>query len=532
MKGGAGMSAPLTLTGFENLSGLGEVLEIGLLLLFCLLLFLIFLYSLSQLHLLISYLRKRKDSTKDLTGFENLLSLDHYPLVTIQLPLYNEKEVVERLLNNIARIDYPKEKLEIQVLDDSTDESAFITRKLVSHLQESGLQIHYLSRTNRKDFKAGALKEGLKTAKGEFIAIFDSDFLPRPDWLKRTLPYFQDERIGVVQTRWGHLNRNFSLLTKIQAFALDFHFILEQNGRNYSKNFINFNGTAGIWRKQCILEAGNWQGDTLTEDLDLSYRAQLKGWRFKYLEAIETSAELPITLEAVRSQQFRWNKGAAENFRKNFKKIMSAKGLSLETRIHSFFHLLNSSLFLLILGLSLLSLPILLLTGREEYSVFFDLMLFFGISSLIFFISYWVTYSRIHGKGFKDFLSFIGMFLSFFSIAMGFSLHNSRAVLEGHLGMKSKFVRTPKFNVLGRNFSHQNLRKGEPGKIRFQLILEILLLIYFSLAIILAFWLNKYSMLLFHLMLVSGYGFVVFHSLFGSYTTKKVPQLKVSKNHP
>src|SRR5690606_11228414 len=222
--------------------------------------------------------------------------------------------------------------------------------------------------------------------------------------------------LGVVQTRWGHLNRNYSLLTKVQAFALDFHFILEQNGRHHSGNFINFNGTAGIWRKQCIEEAGNWQGDTLTEDLDLSYRAQLKHWKFKYLDFIETPAELPISIDAVRTQQFRWNKGAAENFQKNFKKVLAAENLSIITRIHCFFHLLNSSLFILILLLSLLSLPLLFLSGRPEYAIFFDLMLFFGISSLIFLISYWVTYSRIHRSGFRSFLNFLGMFFSFFSI--------------------------------------------------------------------------------------------------------------------
>lgn len=432
-------------------------------------------------------------------------------MVTIQLPLYNEKEVVERLLNNISQIDYPKEKLEIQVLDDSTDESAAITRKIVSSLQESGLPIHYLSRTNRKDFKAGALKEGLKMAKGDFIAIFDSDFLPPSDWLKRTLPHFVDENIGVIQTRWGHLNRNFSLLTKVQAFALDYHFILEQNGRNYSDNFINFNGTAGIWRKECILEAGNWQGDTLTEDLDLSYRAQLQHWKFKYLESVETPAELPITIEAVRSQQFRWNKGAAENFRKNFGKIITAKGISGITRIHCFFHLLNSSLFLLILSLSLLSLPVLFLSARPEYSLFFDLMLFFGSSTLIFLIAYWVSYSRIHGSKFRDFVNFIGMFLSFFSIAMGFSLHNSRAVLEGHLGMKSRFVRTPKFNV---SESGPALRIKRKVKLDFQLFLEFLLFLYFGLAVAAAFILDNFSLLPFHLMLLFGFGYIVFNSTF------------------
>ncbi len=486
-----------------------ETLEICLLLLFCLLLFLIFLYSLSQLHLLIIYLRKRRQD-KHPEDSEELLALTELPCVTIQLPLYNEKEVVERLLKNIARIEYPREKLEIQVLDDSTNESKRLTEKLVSELRP-GLDIKILTRNNRKDFKAGALKEGLKTAKGDFIAIFDSDFLPSSDWLLWTLPHFHTENIGVVQTRWGHLNRDFSLLTKVQAFALDYHFILEQNGRNLSGNFINFNGTAGIWRKECVLEAGNWQGDTLTEDLDLSYRAQLKHWKFKYLESVVTPAELPITIEAVRSQQFRWNKGAAENFRKNFGKIISAKGITNETRIHCFFHLLNSSLFLLVLCLSLLSLPVLFLSHRPEYSDYFALMVFFGSSTFIFFLAYWTSYSRIHRHRFIDFINFIGLFLSFFSIVMGFSLHNSRAVLEGHLGRKSKFIRTPKFNI-SESSPPPDLKKK--SKLNFQLFLEFLLFLYFAFAVAAAFNLNNYSLLPFHLMLFFGFGYIVFNSTF------------------
>ena len=223
---------------------------------------------------------------------------------------------MDRLLDNIALMDYPKDKLEIQVLDDSTDETVATTKIHVDKLKAQGLDITQITRTNRQGFKAGALKEGLEIAKGEYIAIFDADFLPEPNWLKKTIPYFKDSEIGVVQTRWGHINRDYSTLTKIQAFALDAHFTLEQVGRSSKGHFINFNGTAGVWRKDCILDAGNWEGDTLTEDLDLSYRAQLKNWKFKYLEDVETPAELPVVISAARSQQFRWNKGGAENFQK------------------------------------------------------------------------------------------------------------------------------------------------------------------------------------------------------------------------
>ncbi len=267
----------------------------------------ILIYALAQLNLLFNYVRaqNKKETPKKI----NWEQLDEVPYVTIQLPVYNEKYVMERLLRNIVLMDYPKERLEIQVLDDSTDETLAETAALITELQQTGVDIQHVLREKRTGFKAGALKEGLNTAKGEFIAIFDADFLPKPDWLKRTVPHFTSENIGVVQTRWGHLNRDYSILTKVQAFALDAHFSLEQVGRNSQNHFINFNGTAGIWRKQCILDAGNWEGDTLTEDLDLSYRAQMKGWKFAYLEDVETPAELPVVISAARSQQFQMEQG-------------------------------------------------------------------------------------------------------------------------------------------------------------------------------------------------------------------------------
>lgn len=298
---------------------------------------LIFMYSLAQLNLLYNYLSSKK-ANKDCETFD-LSKSEEVPFVTIQLPVFNEMYVMDRLLENIALIDYPKDKLEIQVLDDSTDETVETTKLQIEKIQNTGLDIKHITRTDRSGFKAGALKEGLKIAKGEFIAIFDADFLPKPNWLKCTIPYFKDEQIGVVQTRWSHINRNYSLLTKIQAFALDAHFTLEQVGRNSKGHFINFNGTAGIWRKECIIDAGNWEGDTLTEDLDLSYRAQLKNWKFKYLEDVETPAELPVVISAARSQQFRWNKGGAENFRKMLKRVITSKNISSKTKIHGLLHL-------------------------------------------------------------------------------------------------------------------------------------------------------------------------------------------------
>ena len=409
-------------------------------------LILIFFYSLAQLNLLVNYLGYKKRN-EEAPKF-NLLDPKEIPFVTIQLPIYNEEYVMERLLENIAKIEYPKSKLEIQVLDDSTDDSVIETARRVAELQETGLDIKHIRRENRQGYKAGALKEGLEIAKGDFIAIFDADFLPEADWLKKTVPYFKDEEIGVVQTRWGHINRDYSTLTRIQAFALDAHFTLEQVGRNSKGHFINFNGTAGIWRKECIFDAGNWEGDTLTEDLDLSYRAQLKNWKFKYLEDVETPAELPVVISAARSQQFRWNKGGAENFRKTVLSVITAKNIPFKTKFHGVMHLLNSSMFLCVFTVALLSIPMLYIKNTYGHLGWvFEVTSFFILSTIILFVCYWFTYKSIQGSSFDNFVDYIKLFFTFFSVALGFSLHNTVAVLEGHLGKRSEFVRTPKFNI-------------------------------------------------------------------------------------
>ena len=422
------------------------LLEIIIICVYSIALILIFMYALAQLNLLFNYLGSQKN--KENSPEFDFSNTEEIPYVTIQLPVFNEIYVMDRLLKNIVLIDYPKDKLEIQVLDDSTDESVESTATLIEALQKEGFDIQHIQRTNREGFKAGALKEGLVDAKGEYIAIFDADFLPQTDWLKRTIPFFKDEAVGVVQTRWGHINRDYSILTRIQAFALDAHFTLEQVGRNSKGHFINFNGTAGVWRKTCIIDAGNWEGDTLTEDLDLSYRAQLKDWKFKYLENVETPAELPVAISAARSQQFRWNKGGAENFQKMMWRVLKSKNISAKTKLHSLLHLLNSTMFLNVLIVGILSIPMLYI--KNEYAhlkMYFYVMSFFVISTLIFFICYWFMYKKSHGSSLKNFVQYIILFFTFFSIAMGFSLHNSIAVLEGHFGKRSDFVRTPKFNI-------------------------------------------------------------------------------------
>jgi cellulose synthase/poly-beta-1,6-N-acetylglucosamine synthase-like glycosyltransferase len=473
------------------------------------------MYALAQLNLLFNYLSARK-ITSDCSTFD-FSNSEEIPYVTIQLPVYNELYVMERLLSNIAELDYPKEKLEIQVLDDSTDESFATTKAQIKQLQSTGLDIQHVTRSGRGGFKAGALKEGLKTAKGEFIAIFDADFLPKADWLKLTIPYFKESEIGVVQTRWGHLNRDYSVLTKVQAFALDAHFTLEQVGRNSKGHFINFNGTAGVWRRDCIIDAGNWEGDTLTEDLDLSYRAQLKNWKFKYLEEVETPAELPIVISAARSQQFRWNKGGAENFQKMAARVIRNDKVPFKTKIHSLLHLLNSTMFLNIFIVAVLSIPMLYIKNEYEHlKVYFYVMSFFVLSTIIFFICYWFMYKNMYGGGFKKFVRYIGMFFTFFSIAMGFSLHNSIAVLEGHFGKKSDFIRTPKFNISTVKESWKD-NKYLTKNISPNVILEGILMLYFAFGMYSAFVVGDqggdFGLFPFHFMLFIGFGFVFFKSL-------------------
>ena len=479
--------------------------------LYCLAILLLFFYGFSQLNLLINYLKNQKKTDKSIQFDFTIPS--EIRAVTIQLPIYNEKYVVERLLITIAELDYPKDKLEIQVLDDSTDESIIDTKKIVDRLSSEGLDIKLMTRSNRIGFKAGALKEGLVTAKGEFIAVFDADFVPQKEWLLQTIPYFKDATIGVVQTRWGHLNRNYSILTKIQAFALDAHFILEQVGRNSKSHFINFNGTAGVWRKACIIDAGNWESDTLTEDLDLSYRAQLRNWKFKYLIDVVTPAELPVIISAARSQQFRWNKGGAENFRKMNWRVITSKNISVKTKIHGLLHLLNSSMFLFIFLMAVLSVPVVFIKNQyPQLAVFFNVLAFFVFTSLVFFTCYWFTFKKIHGGGIANFFKYIGLFFTFYSIAMGFSFHNTVAVLEGLWGKKSEFVRTPKFNIESlKDKWKQNTYISK--KVSKNIIIEGLLLIYFLFGIYSGIRLNDYGLLPFHLMLSIGYGYVFVKSI-------------------
>ncbi|MDG3584014.1 cellulose synthase family protein [Galbibacter pacificus] len=488
-----------------------EIASYIILTIYIIALLLILFYSITQLNLLLNYLKFRRQK-KNMPKFD-FSGAKQIPNVTIQLPIYNEAYVVERLLENISEIEYPAEKLEIQVLDDSTDESIEKTSKKIKELRHRGIDIKHITRANRIGFKAGALKEGLAIAKGDFIAIFDADFLPKADWLKKTVPYFKNQKIGVVQTKWGHINRNYSLLTKIQAFALDAHFTIEQVGRSAKNHFINFNGTAGIWRKNCIIDAGNWQSDTLTEDLDLSYRAQLKNWKFLYLEDVETPAELPVIISAARTQQFRWNKGGAENFKKNIGNVINSRNIPIKTKLHGVAHLLNSSMFLCALLVAVLSIPIWFIQQQNivpPWVVNFTWV--FIASTLILYICYWFPYKYIHAGKNMNIANYTVDFIRFFTIVLGFTLHNSMAVLEGYRGKKSEFIRTPKFNVMSIKDRWQG-NKYVSKSISKNLFFEAFLMLYFLFGLIYAFILKDFSFFPFHLMVFFGFSFVFFQSI-------------------
>ena len=356
--------------------------------------------------------------------------------VTIQLPLYNELYVVERLINAVCEIDYPKEKLEIQVLDDSTDETTNIVKNIVAKKKLEGFDISHIRRGTRKGFKAGALKEGLKIAKGEYIAIFDADFIPHKNFLKKTLPFFSNEKIGMVQTRWEHINGNYSILTKAQALALDGHFVIEQSVRNKAGFFINFNGTGGIWKKACIEDAGNWHDDTLTEDLDLSYRAQLNGWKFVFLKDFTSPAELPSEINALKNQQFRWTKGAIETAKKILPAVWKSD-VALRVKLQATFHLTNNIVFPFILLAAILNVPLIFIKNSGSYTAYFAILSLFVLAFISSFLFYLYSQKDIR----TDWRKKIVLFPIFMAGSMGFAVNNSRAVVEGLLSRKSEFVR-------------------------------------------------------------------------------------------
>lgn len=480
--------------------------------LYFLLLLFIFLYSVVAFYLTILYLRSKKKPKKQ--GNLSILLESNYPKVTVQLPVYNEMYVVERLIDAVCQLNYPSEKLEIQVLDDSNDETVVIIANKVAEWQTKGVDIQYIRRDDRKGFKAGALDYGLKQCKGEFIAIFDADFVPESDFLIKTIfPFVKNEKIGVVQTRWGHLNQNYSLLTRLQAFALNAHFRVEQVGRNKGKHFINFNGTAGIWRKACIEDAGGWSADTLTEDLDLSYRAQLKGWVFKYIEKVVVPAELPIDMAGLKNQQFRWSKGAAECAKKNLGKVLKSPDLSLWTKFTAVFHLMNSSVYIVIAGLVLLSVPLVNIgMSNPEYIYLYKYFGFFLINTFFLGFMYFIATKDESKSTLIEFFRFIGFFPVFLTTMLGLTTYNFIGVIEGYLGIKSPFVRTPKYNLKpkGEKWSVKQYAKTFVSPL---LLIDVGIIAYASYGIYLSVLSGNVSMLIFLAMVVCGFSYTLLLSL-------------------
>lgn len=472
---------------------------------------LIFIYSMAQFHLLLHYLRRKKQEIPEAPDSTDA----SLPWVTVQLPVYNEPLVTERLIDQIVQLDYPRNKLHIQVLDDSTDETKEICQQKVSEYAQQGVNIERIHRAGREGFKAGALQHGLATARGDFIAVFDADFLPEPDFLRKTIPYFKDEKTGVVQTRWGHLNEDYSLITRMQAFQLNAHFSIEQSGRSQAGYFLQFNGTAGVWRKQTIMDAGGWKADTLTEDLDLSYRAQLKDWKIRYCQDIVAPAELPIDIEGLKSQQFRWMKGGAENARLRLSDHLDAE-IPFVKKVHGMIHLLSSSVFLLVLVLAITSVPLAFMypvTGinLKLFSPFVLPLIMLGI------VYYRANADTSWAKlpGWKRLGRFIVLFPTFLSLSMGLSWHTSRAILEGYRNKKSAFVRTPKFNITGPQRASVLRQKEQRNNV--SIGMEGWLALCFLAAVVAAIGTGHYAFLPYHILLVFGFGTIFMMSIHQRY---------------
>ncbi|HZS43996.1 MAG TPA: cellulose synthase family protein [Blastocatellia bacterium] len=434
------------------------------------------------------------------------------PRVTVQLPLYNEMYVVERLIEAVCKLDYPRELIDIQVLDDSTDETQAIARKLVDFYRNEGHRIFYIHRENRHGFKAGALDEGLKSAEGEFVAVFDADFIPRPDTLMKMIHHFSQDKVGMVQMRWSHLNKDYSLLTKIQAIMLDGHFVIEQTSRNRSGGFFNFNGTAGMWRRSAIEHSGGWQHDTLTEDTDLSYRAQLMGWKFVYLLNDDVPAELPVEINAFKTQQRRWAKGLVQVGIKLLPRIWQNPHLPLKVKVEMFFRLTGNIAAPLMIILSILQLPILVVRYNQGFFhlIVFDvpLLLFSTISVVMFYAS---CQRYLYPDTWKKQLKYLPLVMA---MGIGLVFSNAKAVLEAVLGIDTAFARTPKYNVAAKRDAWQSAARKYHRRRGWLPFLELGLSFYFVLAIYYALSRGIYGTVPFLMLFLIGYGYTGVMSLF------------------
>jgi cellulose synthase/poly-beta-1,6-N-acetylglucosamine synthase-like glycosyltransferase len=402
---------------------------------------------------------------------------DSLPVVTVQLPIYNEMYVAERLIDAVCKLDYPRDLLEIQVLDDSTDETSQIAELAVRRQAQRGIDIKYLHRTDRRGFKAGALDAGLRQARGEFIAIFDADFVPGPEFLQKTVNHFVNPKVAMVQARWGHVNQDYSLLTKIQAIMLDGHFVLEHGGRNRSGCFFNFNGTAGIWRSTAIVDAGGWQHDTLTEDLDLSYRAQLRGWKFVFVPDLVVPAEVPVEMNSFKSQQHRWAKGSIQTCRKLLPLIL-ASDQPLHVKAEAFFHLSANFNYILMVVLSILMFPAMYVRYNMGWTemLLIDIPLFLAATASVG--NFYVVSQREAYPDWKQRVKYLPFLMA---IGIGLCINNSRAVLEALMRRDSEFARTPKYGI--ERTADEWVGKKYHQTMAVQPLIELALGIYFTAAV-------------------------------------------------
>ncbi len=438
------------------------------------------------------------------------------PRVTVQLPIYNERHVVERLIRAVGALDYPVELLEIQVLDDSTDDTPAIVAPVIDELRRSGVDIVHLRRANRVGFKAGALAEGARRASGDLLAIFDADFLPNRSFLRRAIGPFRDPEVGMVQARWGHLNRDYSALTRVAAFLLDGHLIVEQSARYLSGRFFNFNGTAGIWRREAIDSAGGWSHDTLTEDLDLSYRAQLAGWRFVFLPDLVVPAELPVEMNAYRIQQHRWAKGSVQTAIKILPRMMRSDQ-PLSRKVEAFFHLCSNFSYLFMLVPSLLVLPILPFRGEMLGGAALPIYAASFVLATLSVVAFYGVTAREAGQRIR-----LPWILAIMSLGIGLSLNNGRAVVEALFGHRGEFHRTPKYRVESRGDGWKG--KAYSGSRDLFGLGEVALGVYFTIAIIYAIWAGYWGSIPFLVLFQAGFLYVGLTSLRLEFTPPRVVQ--------
>ncbi len=465
-------------------------------------LILLSVYGVYRYRLVYLFLRYRKHTPKP----KAIFAPDRLPRVTVQLPLFNEMYVAERLIDSVVKLEYPRELLEIQVLDDSTDDTVEIASRVVKKYFDQGFDISYHHRADRTGFKAGALEAGLKKSSGELILIFDADFAPRPDCIRRLIDYFTDERVGMVQMRWSHINADYSLLTKVQSIMLDGHFVIEQTARNRAGGFFNFNGTAGMWRREAIEWSGGWQHDTLAEDTDLSYRAQLMGWRFVYLMDEDVPAELPVEINAFKSQQKRWAKGVIQVGIKLMGRMWRDPRLPVRAKLEQFFRLTGNLAAPLVIVLALINLPILIVRYNQGLFHLFLLdvpILTFSTVSVI--VYYLVTQRHLHPQTWKQSIKYIPFVMSM-GIALTFS--NARAVMEAILGVKTPFVRTPKYRIEETSDKTWVKKSYVPRRIKLPW-LELLFAIYFLLTIVYAIESHTFGTIPFLLIYFCGYSYAV-----------------------